>query len=152
MRKIYLFIVLMIWFFVSCTSTDVTVMGVKKLSWSASDGAKTTISPQSGSVPGVYDAGSPGAGLIYGQVISPDSSLVPRAQVAFAVVKKDYTNEQWHTFHTDHNGFFRIENLPFETYKLAATQVHALLTVKPDVEIDSSRREIRVVLKIFPTN
>lgn len=151
MKAVYILIILGFFFFSACTSTDITLMGVKKMKWTASEKSGLT-KQQVTHKQGIYNTGNEQGGVIYGRVISEDPSLASRSLISFTKQSEDYTKEKWQTFYADAQGHFRIENLPANTYKVAVTNVHALLTVKQDVEIGLSQPEVEVILHLYPTN
>lgn len=152
MKTLYAFIMIAFFLVSACSSADITLMGVKKMKWSSSEKNGNLTKQKVSQKKGIYDMGNDQGGVIYGQVISDDPDLASRSQVSFTIQSEDYTQEKWTTFFADAQGHFRIENLPANTYKVAVTQVHALLTVKQDIEIGLSQPEVEVILHLYPTN
>ena len=76
--------------------------------------------------------------------------MLKYALVSFTLRKEDYKEERWINFHSDSQGRFSIQNIPYGVYKIATTNDNAYLTVENNVLINHMETLVELRLEIKP--
>jgi hypothetical protein len=141
--------IILIFLLASCSSADVTVLGLKKYHLQKKKGAKNLQVTQDKSARAIYLYSENGEGEILGQVVCKDSSQTNYALVSIAAIKQNWQEESWKNYRSNKYGRFQIKNIPYGKYKLASCNDNTLLTVKDSIDISLAWPQINIEIEII---